>query len=134
AIGKLRAAKVEAIGFGHVPAALAARGEQGPRVLAWDFQQQGQGDAAGIRAAFDATLEPMRACYGKALAKKAGLAGTAQLQLFVTEAGAVDKVAVVDVAPALVQCATTALKATKFPTTNAAGVMLNARLGFVAPR
>ncbi|NVB85631.1 MAG: hypothetical protein HOV81_45120, partial [Kofleriaceae bacterium] len=34
AIGKLRAAKVEAIGFGHVPADLAARGEQGPRVLA----------------------------------------------------------------------------------------------------
>jgi hypothetical protein len=134
AIGKLRAANVEAIGFGHVPAELATRGEQGPRVLAWDFQQQGQGDAAAIRAAFDATLEPIRACYGKALAKKAGLAGTAQVQVFVGEAGAVAKLAVVDVAPVLVQCATTALKATKFPATNVAGVMLNARLGFLPPR
>ncbi len=135
AVGKLRTTKVGAIGFGRAPAAgspeAAARGEQPARVLAWNFTMQGTGDPAAMRAAFDAALEPIRACYAKALDKKKDLAGTVQLQLLVTEKAGVEKADVAGNPPALVQCVTTAVKAAKLPGSGVAGNVVNARLTFV---
>jgi hypothetical protein len=134
-VGKLRATKIDAIGFGRAPAAgtpqAAARGEQGARVIAWNFNVQGQGDVAGIRGAFDATLESIRACYGKALEKKKDLAGTAQVQLLVTEKAGVEKADVTGVPPVLVQCVAPALKAAKIPASGVAGNVISARLSFL---
>jgi hypothetical protein len=135
AIGKLRATKVDAIGFGRAPAPgspqAAARGDQSARVIAWNFNVQGQGDVAAIRAAFDGTLETIRACYGKALEKKKDVAGTAQVQLLVTEKAGVEKVDVAGVPPALVQCVAPALKAAKIPASGVAGNVISARLSFL---
>ena len=72
AVEQLRAANVDAIGLGRVPDAEAGtRGEQGPRVVAWDFYMADIDDAAAphYQAALDPAYEPMRVCYRAALAK-----------------------------------------------------------------
>jgi hypothetical protein len=134
AIGSLRAAKVDALGFGHVPtgADAATRGEHGPRVLAWDFTIQGPGDAATLHAAFDGALEPIRTCYTKELAKTPALAGTARLQFLVRDGAKVPTVDVLDVPRSLVACVGSAIKAAKFPAPGSpAGMNVLATLSFL---
>lgn len=135
AVGALRTTKVGAIGVGRAPALgspeAAARGDQGARVIAWNFNLQGQGDVATIRAAFDTALEPIRTCYLKALEKKKDLAGTAQVQLLVTEKAGTEKADVVGAPPVLVQCVTPALKAAKIPASGVAGNVISARISFL---
>lgn len=135
-IESLRAAKVEALGFGHAPspgsADASARGPQGPRELAWDFTIQGPGDAKALRAAFDAALEPIRACYTSELAKTPDLTGTAHIQFLVPANAKVTTVNVTDVPRPLVTCVTTAIKAAKFPSPeSAAGMNVLATLAFL---
>lgn len=135
AAGAFAATKVDAIGLGKTPAAggpgAGARGDQDARVIAWDFSMKGQGNADEMRRAFDATLEPIRACYVKALEKKKDLAGTAQLQMLITEKAGVEKADVAGIPPALVQCVAPAVKAAKYPASGVAGNVVNARLAFV---
>jgi hypothetical protein len=136
AIESLRAANVEALGFGRAPgpgsADASARGAHGPRVLAWDFTIQGPGDGKALRAAFDGALEPIRACYTKELAKAPQLAGTAHIQYLVPANAPVATVNVSDVPRPLVTCVTTAIKAAKFPTPeSAAGMNVLATVAFL---
>jgi hypothetical protein len=136
AITALRAAKVEAIGFGHAPTAgsagAATRGDKGPRLLAWDFATQGPGDAAALRAAFDGALEPIRACYTKDLAKTPQLTATAHVHFLVRENASVASLDVRDAPRPLVACVTTAIKAVKFPAPgSAAGMAVMATLAFL---
>lgn len=136
AIEQLRAAKVEAIGLGRIPAgdAMAARGEKGPRVLAWDFflQDAAKGDAAGARTAFDAALAPMLGCYEQTLdaADSALLTGTARVELIVQPDGKVKELQALGVPRPLATCATAALKPVVFPKTAAAAKIV-AQVAFV---
>jgi hypothetical protein len=90
---QLRGAKVEAIGLGRAPAPdspeATARGEHGPRLLAWDFfmQHMDKVDPGPFRAAFDAALAPIHTCYVQSLAKKPGSSGTGRVELTVTPDG-----------------------------------------------
>jgi hypothetical protein len=135
-VGHLRAAKVEAIGFGRAPepqsAQAGARGEHGPRVLAWDFAVQGPGDTAALRAAFDGALEPIRTCYAKELAKSPQLAATARVQFLIPERKPVVAIDVRDAPRPLATCITTAVKAVKFPAPgSAAGMNVMATVSFL---
>jgi hypothetical protein len=136
AIGSLRTANVEALGFGVVPAAnspeAATRGDHGPRVLAWNFSTQGPGDVGALRAAFDGALAPVRDCYTKELAKTPTLTASAQLQFLVRENAQVATVDLLGVPRPLVACVTAAIKAAKYPApSSAAGMNVTATLSFL---
>lgn len=136
AIAGLRAAKVEALGFGRAPAAgspqAATRGDRGPRVLAWNIATEGPGDVAATRAAFEAVLEPIRACYTKELAKTPQLAAKAQVQFLVRDNAKVATVDVLGAPRSLVTCVVAAVKAGKFAApSSAAGMNVTAALSFL---
>jgi hypothetical protein len=132
AIEQLRAAKVEAIGLGRAPAANSdddkARRVAAPRVIAWDFAIGGEGkvDVAPFRAAFDATLEPMRACFATKKAKPAQ--STAQVRFVVAETKKPTKLEVVGIDPALAPCIRNAITAATFPP--AMNLPVSARIAF----
>jgi hypothetical protein len=116
----LQGSKVAAFGFGRLPQnsdELAARGDHGPRVVAWNFFSPTIDAAAlpKVREAFDKALEPMRGCYRDALAKTPDLDGVANVDFTIASntklAGATAKGA----PPALATCVTTALEAAAFP-------------------
>lgn len=134
-IEQLRSANVDAIGFGGVPGPDGGvRGNQGPRVVAWDFFVPDADKAATqtFRAGLDAAYEPMRTCYQAALAKKADLAGSVQLQITVAANGKVSGAEAKGL-PALVACAVTAAKAATFPTpSTSAGTKLLATVAFAS--
>jgi hypothetical protein len=132
AIGQLRAAKVEAIALGRAPADAGSRGDQGPRVLAWDFflQDSARPDPAPFRAALDGSLEAMRKCYRDALAKTPDLAGTARLQFFLGAKGLTTSEAK-EVPKALEQCVLGAIKLAKLPGTSSAGANASVKISFL---
>jgi hypothetical protein len=132
AIEQLRAAKVEAIGLGRAPAANSdddkARRVAGPRVVAWDFSIGGEGkvDVAPFRTAFDATLEPMRACFTAKKAKPA----QAQVRFVVAESKKPTMLEVAGIEPALAPCIRNAITAATFPP--AMNLPVSARIAFDA--
>lgn len=133
AVEQLRAANIDAIGLGRAPGAdTGKRGDQGPRVLAWDFYMADVDKTATekFQAALDPTYEPMRECYRAALAKTPDLSGTAQLAVFVAANGKVSGADAAGVPSALIACAVTAAKAATFPTGGTAGAKVTAKLGF----
>jgi hypothetical protein len=135
-IGELRAAKVDAIGFGRAPADgspdAAARKDTGPRVTAWNFAIGGGGqlDGAPFRAAFDGQLEAMKQCYAKALAKlpKDKQAQTAQVTFALKEK--ITAVEVKGAEPAVTTCVTTGVRAAKFPPVGGQGAQAEVRISF----
>ena len=126
---QLRAAKIEAVGFGRVPADAAGRGLEGPRVIAWDFYlaEGNKTDPAPFRAAFDKALEPMRTCF----AKDPKVGGTARIEVHVQPSGKVATADAPGLPPPVMKCAVSALQTTKFPA-SAPGVKLGANVAFVA--
>jgi len=136
AIGALRAAKVEAIGLGRAPAAgspdAAARDYIGPRVTAWNFAvvSPEKLDAAPIRTAFDATLEPMQKCYASALMKQAKSKRAPQTAQIAFALPPGKKPIVVDgVDAAVAKCVEDAVRAGSF-TTPSSAAQVEVRLSF----
>lgn len=117
-VEQLRGAGVEAIGLGWLPGADGGtRGDEGPRVVAWDFYMADTDKdvAAKFKAALEPAWEPMRACYRALLAKPPEVSGTATLEVFVGSNGKVAGSESRNVVPAVANCAATAVKPLQFP-------------------
>jgi hypothetical protein len=117
-VEQLRGAGVEAIGLGWLPGADGGtRGDQGPRLVAWDFYMADTDKdvAAKFKAALEPAWEPMRTCYRALLAKPPEVSGTATLEVFVGGNGKVAGSESRNVSPAIANCAATAVKPLQFP-------------------
>jgi hypothetical protein len=110
-------AGVRAIGMGPMPspAELARRGKRIPTAIIGMPTAQGDLDKALIRKVVKASLHKMEACYTKALANDASLAGTVQTQFFITPAGKVATATADGVDPELSTCVAAVIKALEFP-------------------
>lgn len=135
-----RGAGIDAIGLGRIGKPntpdTVTRDYVGPRVLAWDFfmQNMDKTDPTPFRKAFDATVEPIYACYVKAApsAKKSeiGVGGVGRVELLVETTGKVSDLQTTGVAAPLATCTADALKAATFPPI-ATPVKITAQLAFV---
>lgn len=136
AIELARKSGIAAIGLGRVvpPTApdASSRQTKGHRLLAWDFfmQNQDKTDVTPFRAAFDATLAPIHACYEKQTGKST-LDGTAKLEMLVETTGKVADLQLTGVPKPLATCVGDAMKAATFPPV-ASPVKVTARLAFAA--
>jgi hypothetical protein len=138
----LRAANIDAIGFGRAPAAGSPDAEARKRdhawyTIAWDFAVAADKlDPAPLRAAFDALLEPMGSCYvSNAFSKrpktKAPVLGNTVRAKFVVHANQkVDSIDVTGADAAVTKCVIDLLAAGKFPKP-ASAVQLDVRIAFV---
>lgn len=135
AIEQLRGAGVDAIGLGWLPGADGGtRGDQGPRVVAWDFYMADTDKdvAATFKAALDPAWETMRTCYRALLAKPPEVSGTASLEIFVGSNGKVAGSESRNVPPAVANCAATAVKPLQFPMPpQPGGTKLSVQIAFV---
>jgi hypothetical protein len=139
-IGTLRAAKVDAIGLGRAPAANSpdaqARATNGPHVIAWNvtLATGDRQDTAPLRAAFDATLEPMLRCYATTLTNKATkapqLTATAKVSFALSADQKLSAIKATEVDAKLTKCVVDALKAAKFPSPGGGGAQADLRITF----
>lgn len=136
AIELVRGAGIDAIGLGRIgkpnTPEMVTRDYAGPRVLAWDFYMQNMDktDPTPFRTAFDATIEPVYACYQKELAKAKDVGGAARIEMLVQTTGKVADLQATGVPKPLAACVGAALEKATFPPV-ATPVKITAQLAFV---
>ena len=113
----LDTAGVRTIGMGPMPppAEIARRGKRIPTATLGQPNAQGELDKAVIRRVVRASLPKVEACYTKALANNAALAGTVSAQFFILPSGKVATASAEGVDPELSKCVASVIKSLEFP-------------------